>query len=109
MGEYDQVFVRPILGLESHHLPFPVKLLHRNLFSISQEGYDHRAIRRALVLLDDQEVPSSILALNAEQVKEVPTHLGEGSESEVIEGVGHFMLVEKPEEINSRILQFLST
>jgi pimeloyl-ACP methyl ester carboxylesterase len=45
--------------------------------------------------------------LNAEQVQEVPTHCGEGSESELIEGVGHFMMVEKPEEINGRILQFL--
>jgi pimeloyl-ACP methyl ester carboxylesterase len=45
--------------------------------------------------------------LNEEQVKEVPTHLGEGSEAELIEGVGHFMLVEKPEEINDRILGFL--
>ena len=45
--------------------------------------------------------------LNEEQVKEVPTYLGEGSESELIEGVGHFMLVEKPEEINDRILGFL--
>jgi pimeloyl-ACP methyl ester carboxylesterase len=45
--------------------------------------------------------------LDEEQVKEVPTHLGEGSESELIEGVGHFMLVEKPEEINARILGFL--
>ncbi len=45
--------------------------------------------------------------LDEEQVKEVPTHLGEGSESELIEGVGHFMLVERPEEINDRILGFL--
>ncbi len=45
--------------------------------------------------------------LNGEQVKEVPAHLGEGSESELIEGVGHFMLVERPEEINGRILRFL--
>jgi pimeloyl-ACP methyl ester carboxylesterase len=45
--------------------------------------------------------------LNAEQVKEIPSHLGEGSESELIEGVGHFMLVERPAEINGRILRFL--
>ncbi len=45
--------------------------------------------------------------LNEEQVKQVPTYLGEGSESEMIEGVGHFMLVEKPQEINDRILGFL--
>jgi pimeloyl-ACP methyl ester carboxylesterase len=45
--------------------------------------------------------------LDEERVKEVPTHIGEGSESELIEGVGHFMLVERPEEINARILGFL--
>jgi pimeloyl-ACP methyl ester carboxylesterase len=45
--------------------------------------------------------------LDAEQVNEVPAHLGEGSESELIEGVGHFMLVERPAEINDRILRFL--
>jgi len=38
----------------------------------------------------------------------VPAFLGPGSEVERIAGVGHFMLVEKPTEINSRILQFLS-
>jgi hypothetical protein len=37
----------------------------------------------------------------------VPAYLGEGPESELIEGVGHFMLVEKPTEINDRILRFL--
>jgi pimeloyl-ACP methyl ester carboxylesterase len=46
--------------------------------------------------------------LNEEQVKQVPTLLGEGSESELIAGVGHFMMVEKPTEINDRILRFLS-
>jgi len=40
-------------------------------------------------------------------VESVPAYLGEGSESELIEGVGHFMLVEKPAEINDRILRFL--
>ena len=42
-----------------------------------------------------------------EQVKEVPAHCGEGSESELIEGVGHFLMLEKPAEINGRILRFL--
>ena len=31
----------------------------------------------------------------------------EGSESELIEGVGHFLMLEKPAEINGRIPQFL--
>lgn len=45
--------------------------------------------------------------LDAEQVDGVTAYLGEGSESELIEGVGHFMLVEKPEEISERIMRFL--
>lgn len=36
-------------------------------------------------------------------------YLGEGSESELIEDVGHLMLVEKPAEINDRILPFLTS
>ncbi len=45
--------------------------------------------------------------LDAEQVQGVTSLLVEGSESELIEGVGHFMMVERPEEINARILEFL--
>jgi pimeloyl-ACP methyl ester carboxylesterase len=37
----------------------------------------------------------------------VPGYCGPGSESELIEGVGHFMAVERPEEINERIVGFL--
>jgi len=47
------------------------------------------------------------IALDAEAAKEVPAFLGPGSEVERVEGVGHFMLVERPAEVNSRILQFL--
>jgi len=45
--------------------------------------------------------------MTAEQVARVPDHCGPGSESELIEGVGHFMLVERPREINERIVGFL--
>lgn len=31
-GGYDDVLVRPVLGLKPHHLPITVKLLHRDLF-----------------------------------------------------------------------------
>jgi len=40
-------------------------------------------------------------------MKGVLASLGPGSEAERIEGVGHFLLVEKPAEVNGRILQFL--
>jgi pimeloyl-ACP methyl ester carboxylesterase len=45
--------------------------------------------------------------MTAEQVARVPDHCGPGSESELIEGVGHFMMVERPQEINERIVGFL--
>jgi pimeloyl-ACP methyl ester carboxylesterase len=41
------------------------------------------------------------------QVDRVPTLCGPGSRSELIEGVGHFMMVERPTEINKRILGFI--
>jgi pimeloyl-ACP methyl ester carboxylesterase len=47
------------------------------------------------------------IALDAEAAKEVPAFLGPGSEVERIEGIGHFMLVERPAEVNDRILRFL--
>lgn len=43
------------------------------------------------------------------QVDRVPSYCGPRSESELIEGVGHFMLVERPQEINTRVLQFLES
>jgi pimeloyl-ACP methyl ester carboxylesterase len=47
------------------------------------------------------------IALDAEAAKEVSAFLGPSSEVERIEGVGPFMLVEKPAEVNNRILRFL--
>ena len=35
--------------------------------------------------------------------------LGAGSEVAIIEGTGHFMHVEKPEEVNRRIVEFVGT
>jgi pimeloyl-ACP methyl ester carboxylesterase len=46
--------------------------------------------------------------LDAESAQGVPAYLGGGSQVERVEGVGHFMLVEKPEQINQRILRFLA-
>ena len=45
--------------------------------------------------------------MTREQVARVPDYCGPGSEAELIDGVGHFMLVERPEEINDRIVGFL--
>ncbi|HVL84607.1 MAG TPA: alpha/beta hydrolase [Pseudonocardia sp.] len=42
-----------------------------------------------------------------EQVDRVPSLCGPGSHSELIEGVGHFLMVQRPTEINKRVLEFL--
>jgi pimeloyl-ACP methyl ester carboxylesterase len=47
------------------------------------------------------------IALDAAAARDVAGCLGPGSEVERVEGVGHFMLVEKPAVVNRRILQFL--
>ena len=46
--------------------------------------------------------------MTQEQVNRVPGHCGPGSQSELIEGVGHFMMVQRPTDINKRILEFLA-
>jgi pimeloyl-ACP methyl ester carboxylesterase len=45
--------------------------------------------------------------MSQEQVDRVPQHCGPGSAAELVEGVGHFMLVERPQEINASILSWL--
>ncbi|MES2238603.1 MAG: alpha/beta hydrolase [Pseudomonadota bacterium] len=47
------------------------------------------------------------VGLDAEATKSVLAFLGTSSAAEQINGVGHFMLVENPAQINERILQFL--
>jgi len=41
-------------------------------------------------------------------VDRVPQHCGPGSQSELIEGVGHFLMVQRPTDINKRIVGFLA-
>jgi pimeloyl-ACP methyl ester carboxylesterase len=45
--------------------------------------------------------------MTQDQVNQVPGHCGRGSQSELIEGVGHFLMVQRPTDINKRILDFL--
>lgn len=49
------------------------------------------------------------IALTAEAVDKVLGFLGPGSSVERVEGVGHFLLVEKPEVVNAKILSFLGS
>lgn len=45
--------------------------------------------------------------MSQEQVDRVPAYGKAGSESELIDGVGHFMLVEQPEGVNARIIDWI--
>lgn len=46
-------------------------------------------------------------ALTPEQVNRIPQLCGPGSQAELIDGVGHFLMVQQPTDINKRILGFL--
>jgi pimeloyl-ACP methyl ester carboxylesterase len=41
-------------------------------------------------------------------VNRVPDHCGPGSQSELIDGVGHFLMVQRPTDVNKRIQDFLA-
>ena len=44
----------------------------------------------------------------ADTLKLMPAMIGPRAEAVMIDGVGHFMLVEKPAEVNSHILGFIA-
>ena len=48
------------------------------------------------------------LAITREQATRIPACLGPGSEVEILDDAGHFLLVERPERVNPRILGFLA-
>jgi pimeloyl-ACP methyl ester carboxylesterase len=89
---------------------------YRTLFNPTRYGLPEEMAQQAATW--GNPVPQPVLyihgttdgciALDAETMKGVPAYLGPGSELERVEGVGHFFLVEKPTEINDRILRFLS-
>jgi pimeloyl-ACP methyl ester carboxylesterase len=47
--------------------------------------------------------------MTQQQVDRVPQYCGPGSQSELIHGVGHFMMVQRPSDINKRVLDFLGS
>jgi pimeloyl-ACP methyl ester carboxylesterase len=88
---------------------------YRAFFDPARFGSPEAAEEQAAVLGRPMPQPTLYLhgtqdgciALDAAAAKEVAGCLAAGSEVERVEGVGHFMLVEKPAEVNRRILRFL--
>jgi pimeloyl-ACP methyl ester carboxylesterase len=72
-----------------------------------QQAVWGRAISQPTLYLHGTQ--DGCIALDAEAAKDVVAYLGPGSRVERVEQVGHFMLVERPAEVNRRILQFLTT
>ncbi len=50
-----------------------------------------------------------LFPLTMQQLSGTYAFMGPGSEVKIVEGVGHFMLVEKPRVVNANILGFLRT
>ena len=88
---------------------------YRTLFNPLTYGSVESAVEQAAVWGRPLSQPTLYLhgrrdgciALDADVLAQIPQHLGPGSEAEFVEGVGHFMLVERPQQVNDRILAFL--
>jgi pimeloyl-ACP methyl ester carboxylesterase len=63
-------------------------------------------VQRTLYMHGTQD---GLFPLDAPTQQRVPAFIGPRSEIAMIDGVGHFMLVEKPQVVNSHILGFLSS
>jgi pimeloyl-ACP methyl ester carboxylesterase len=50
-----------------------------------------------------------LFPVDADTLKRMPAMIGPRAEAVMIDGVGHFMLVEKPQEVNKQILRFLAS
>ena len=46
--------------------------------------------------------------MSKDQVDRVPSDCGSGSRSEFVDDVGHSMMVERPDDINQKITEFLA-
>jgi pimeloyl-ACP methyl ester carboxylesterase len=46
--------------------------------------------------------------VSQDQVGRVPQHCGPGSHSQLIDGVGHFLSVQRPTEVTKLVLEFLA-
>jgi pimeloyl-ACP methyl ester carboxylesterase len=69
---------------------------------MAMDGAENRMNRR------DFLVGASTAVVGSGLLAGWPAMIGPRAEAVMIDGVGHFMLVEKPEEVNSHILGFLA-
>jgi len=49
-----------------------------------------------------------LFPLDASTQQRIPAFIGPRAQIQMIDGVGHFMLVEKPQVVNSHILSFIA-
>lgn len=88
---------------------------YRDLFSATRFGFPEAMGEQGAVW--GQPITQPALYLHGKNdggimiddagLKDVLNYLGAGSKAEWVQGAGHFMMLEKPAEINQRILQFL--
>ncbi|GAC33480.1 MULTISPECIES: alpha/beta fold hydrolase [Gammaproteobacteria] len=87
-------------------------LFNPSLFGMPDEMEKHAAVwgqpisQPALYLHGTND---GCIALDDAGLKDVVNYLGVGSKAEWVKDVGHFLVLQKPEEVNQRILQFLKT
>ena len=83
----------------------PQRFMTPEMIAQQSETWGKALTQQVLYLHGSQD---GLFPLDADTLKRMPALIGPRAEAAMIDGVGHFMLVEKPKEVNSQILGFLA-
>jgi pimeloyl-ACP methyl ester carboxylesterase len=110
-GTWDAAQVKKALATPEH-LTAAIGY-YRAMFSAPPEDPEAAAALGAAATVAPQPVlylhGAADGCMGLDTIGPVTEHLGPGSELAVIDGAGHFLVVERPDEVNDLILGFLST
>ena len=83
----------------------PQRFMTPGMIEEQSETWGKPLTQEVLYLHGSQD---GLFPLDADTLKRIPAMIGPRASAAMIDGVGHFMLVEKPKEVNAHILGFLA-
>jgi pimeloyl-ACP methyl ester carboxylesterase len=83
----------------------PQRFMTPEMISEQSETWGKPLAQEVLYLHGSQD---GLFPLDQDTLQRMPALIGPRAQAAMIDGVGHFMLAEKPDVVNSRILEFLS-
>ncbi len=109
-GTWDAAQVKKALATPEH-LSAAIGF-YRAMFAAPPEDPEAQAALVAAATVPPQPVlylhGAADGCMGIDTIGPVVEHLAPGSEMAIVEGAGHFLVVERPDEVNDRILSFLA-